>query len=539
MRLFKVTLITLLVCLVSIPLLSCASKSDLAPVSEYQVVTAQRGGLVIEITAVGNLALSRTENLAFDLFYQEGTVEEILVEEGDTVKEGQVLAKLDAEEWEDELTALEDKVITAERQLLADELQLMSKERALIQAEINIEKAEIALHEANLFQWPDIEVAQAKLDKAKYYVEYAHQRLADATTDDEQAHWSRLVAKAEEDLITAEDNLNIILSGTTLDEVLIKKLELQLSEMNYEEAKKAIEDAQIAIEDAQRDLEDVQEALDEAKGKSPIITAPFDGFITKVNVEGGDEIMTGTVAVQLADPEKFEADIMVGEMDILQMKLGGEAQVQVDAVQGISLPAEVTHISPTATISQGVVNYKIKVALQSLEAIAQEQQAVRQEQTQNITEGELPERLKQAIEEGRMTQEQTEEMMKQMQQGQGQQQPQGQMPTMTLEDFQLMEGLTVTVSIIVDERNDVLLVPNAAIATQGRQTFVQVLAADGTLEQRTIQTGISDYQFTEVTEGLSEGEQIIVPQGTSTTPTTQQGQRQQGGTFIPGVGRIR
>jgi multidrug efflux pump subunit AcrA (membrane-fusion protein) len=95
------------------------------------------------------------------------------------------------------------------------------------------------------------------------------------------------------------------------------------------------------------------------------------------------------------------------------------------------------------------------------------------------------------------------------------------------------------VSIIVDERNDVLLVPNAAITTQGRQTFIQVSAADGTLEQRVIQTGISDYQFTEVVEGLSEGEQVVVPQGTTTATTTPQQQGSPGGMFIPGMGRPR
>ena len=171
----------------------------------------------------------------------------------------------------------------------------------------------------------------------------------------------------------------------------------------------------------------------------------------------------------------------------------------------------------------------------------QQRQAPRQQvATENTTPGELPERLRQAIAEGRITQEQAEEMMKQRQQGQAGQQPQGQTPTMIPENFQLREGLTITVSIIVDERNNVLLVPNAAITTQSRQTFVQVPAADGTLEQRAIQTGISDFQYTEVIEGLNEGEQIIVPEGTTTTtPTTQQGQRPPGGMFIPGVGRIR
>jgi len=240
------------------------------------------------------------------------------------------------------------------------------------------------------------------------------------------------------------------------------------------------------------------------------------GFITKVNVEGGDEVMKGTLAVQLADPNKFEANILVSEMDILQVKLGGEAWVQVDAMPGMSLPAEVTHISPTATIQSGVVNYRVKVEIESLEAVQQERQEARQEAMQGIAQGEIPERLKQAIEEGRITQEQIEEMIRQRQQGQGGQQ---QIPAMLLEDFQLREGLTVTVSILVQERTDVLLVPNSAITSQGGQAYVQVVSPDGTTEERPVTTGLSDWQYTEITKGLSEGEKVVVT-GTGTTTTT-------------------
>ena len=104
------------------------------------------------------------------------------------------------------------------------------------------------------------------------------------------------------------------------------------------------------------------------------------------------------------------------------------------------------------------------------------------------------------------------------------------------EDFQLREGLTVTVSIIVVEKTDVLVVPNAAITSQEGQSYIQVVTATGETEQRAIQTGISDYQFTEVTEGLSEGEPVVVPQGTASATTTQPGQS---GTriIVPGMGR--
>jgi biotin carboxyl carrier protein len=263
-----------------------------------------------------------------------------------------------------------------------------------------------------------------------------------------------------------------------------------------EDAKYAVEYAQLAVENAKHDVEDAQKTLDDAnkkltdaQGKSPEIKAPFAGFITQVNVEGGDEVLNGTVAVQIADPNKFEAGILVSEMDISKVKLDGEASVQVDAMPGLTLPAKVTHISPTATIQSGVVNYKVKVEVASLETAAQEEQI----------------------------------------------QTTGQGTTAVSSDFQLREGLTVTVSVIVAERQNVLLVPYTAITKEGGQSYVQLVSSTGTTEKQAIKTGITDYQFTEVTEGLSEGEKVIIPQSTKTTTTTQQ--QPQGGMMpIPGVG---
>ena len=119
-------------------------------------------------------------------------------------------------------------------------------------------------------------------------------------------------------------------------------------------------------------------------------------------------------------------------------------------------------------------------------------------------------------------------MLEQMQQARQEQQT-------AMADFQLREGLTVTVSIIIEEATDVLLVPNGAITTQGQQSYVQVLSSDGSIENRAVTTGISNWLYTEVTEGLSEGEQVVVPQGTASTTTTQQG-GPPGGMMIPGMG---
>jgi len=524
----------------------CASAG--AQTAEGQSVTVQRGDLRVDITAAGNLALARTEDLAFDIpstFSKTSpiTVKEVLVEAGDSVQEGQELVKLDTLEWDKQLKTLEKELVTAQRDLATAQHKVMEKEFAVSQAQLGLQSAE-----DNLDQIDAVKEIQDEIDDAEAILKAAKMAISGELAGSNITYWLQQItywtarrAEAKSDLQELlRDSIVKVSSGSTAEvsrdvalQVAEGALNVQQKQMDFEDAQIAVDNAKLDEEDAKQDVTDAQSNLDEAKSLSPIIKAPFTGFITEVNVEGGDEILNGTLAMQLADPNKFEAEIMVSEMDISQVKLGGDARVEVDALSGLTLPAKVTQIAPTATIQSGVVNYKVKVEVASLEEMMQERQAAQQEATEKIQQGELPERLKQAVDSGRITQEQAEEMLKQGQQGQaGQQQ---QVATAALENFQLREGLTVTVSIIIDEKTDVLLVPNAAITTERGQSYVQVVTASGATEKRAIQTGITDYQFTEVTEGLAEGEQIIVPEGTTTTSTTQQGQ--QGMMFFGGPPR--
>jgi RND family efflux transporter MFP subunit len=368
---------------------------------QYQTATVQAGNLTVEISGSGNLALSSTEDVAFEM---AGTVQEVLVEEGDSVEEGQVLARLDTSERESELTGLE---------------------RAVLQAKINLKNAKLALE------------------------------------------------RAEED-----DNADPL-------DIDMKELQVTLAEGN---------------------LDDAEEALEEATNASPEVIAPFDGFVTNVNVRGGDEVKKGTVAATIADPDKFEVDILVSEMDISEVEKGGRATLQADAISGITFPAEVTYIAPTATIQSGVVNYQVTVEVGSLSDIAQLLPS-------GITppEGSTP----------------PEGFTPQAGWGNSSRTQAGG----TFEAIQLRDGLTVTVNIIVDQRTNVLVVPNGAITTLGGRSYVEVLSPDGTIETRAVRTGITDYVNTEVTDGLNEGEKVIVPEGTSAS-TQQQG----GGGMFPGGG---
>ncbi len=244
-------------------------------------------------------------------------------------------------------------------------------------------------------------------------------------------------------------------------------------------------------------------------------------------MEGGDEIYKGSLAVSIADPSQFEADIYVSEMDIYDIELGMPATVELMSYTGVSFPAEVTKIAPTATNQSGVVSYSVRVQLLEPESI---------EQTGTAQTGQMPAgdntQMPPSPSEGLSLPEGQSAQEGGFFPGQGQM-PEGAQFPFAVEEEQwelsdLKEGLTVTITIVTEEASDVLLVPASAITTRGKMSSVQVMKGD-TVEIRRVTTGISDYQNTEITDGLSEGE-IVVNSTTSTiTSSSNSSQQQQGG----------
>jgi len=393
---YTILMACILVALTVTPL-GCSSGPGGTEATEYQTATVQRGDIAVDITASGNLELSDKRSLSFGTW---GTVGEVLVEEGDSITKGQVLARLDAPQLEINVALaqleLEQKINSSYSYTHLSDVP--GTWLALDEVEDSLTEAQQLLDEGKIGE------AQSSLDQAELAVD-----------------------KAKEKAEYRQTKLYLPLS--------IRRLELQ--------------------------LDSAEAGLDEAR-----ITAPFDGIAIKVNVDAGQGVNADTVVMEVARTTDFEVDILVSEMDIFQVSEGENATVQIDALPGMSLPAQVTYVSPTATIASGVVNYEVKVEIQPLEAVAQKQ---------------------------------------------------------------LREGLSVIVSLPEEERDDVLLVPNSAITTQGGQTYVQVVSPNGTTEERIIGTGISNWQYTEVTQGLSEGEQVVVPDTTTPQQEGPEGMWIQGG----------
>ena len=453
MKILKPVLIVLILCSIIIPSLSCAKNTATIPAN--QVVTVKRGNIEEDITASGNLAYSDYQDLAFQISgastQQPLTVAEVDVQVGDSVEAGQVLVKADT-------VYLQQAITTATRAVKTSEI-------ALEQATNNYRQI---TYPYTYKTWVlDIPEAIAYTSEIQRELKEAIAVMQELGLSREQYDWTQYwdvwhdLTDAQANLTQAREHL---IKGSGPD-VFASGIAPVSDYWTLRAAELSMETAQVSLDAANGNLSQAQDNI-----KNSVIVAPFAGFVTMVNVAGGAQVQRGVVAVRLVDPTKFEAELLVNEMDIVNLKLGGDATVQINAMPTLTIPAKVTFISPTATITSGVVNYEVKVELQTPQAD---------------------------------------------QQGQG--------PAAPPANFQLRDGLAVTVSIILAQRTNVLLVPNAAITTQGGQSYVQVLTPSGTTEARAIKTGISNWQYTEVTEGLSEGDKVVVNQGTTTTPTSQQG----------------
>ena len=78
-------------------------------------------------------------------------------------------------------------------------------------------------------------------------------------------------------------------------------------------------------------------------------------------------------------------------------------------------------------------------------------------------------------------------------------------------------GMTASPNIVVEQRDNVLMVPNRAVRSQGRQRFATVMF-EGQAMQVPVQTGLSNDTMTEIVSGLKEGDTVVL---TSTTTTNQ------------------
>ncbi|MEJ2753030.1 MAG: efflux RND transporter periplasmic adaptor subunit [Chloroflexota bacterium] len=262
------------------------------------------------------------------------------------------------------------------------------------------------------------------------------------------------LSSASADISAAQANLNksqadydALLAGPTGAQIRAAESSLAKAKADLADLTKGASPQEITI--AEAELEQARIDLlsaDEALADS-VIVAPFDGLVTDVLVSVGERAAGNVVDLVSG---QFKAVLQVDELDIGALSVGQPAVISFEAWPDAALSGEIYSIAPSSSgDAEGIVKYDV---------------------TLRFEPGDLP----------------------------------------------ILVGMTADAQLITDQKQDVLLVPNAAV-TADRQAgtySVNLVVGDQDgrplVEEREVEIGLKDKNFTEILSGLSAGDIVQI-----------------------------
>ena len=259
---------------------------------------------------------------------------------------------------------------------------------------------------------------------------------------------------------------------------IISKADWDKAVSGYEIAEANKQSAYYSVQSAGATVNEARDNLNRTN-----IYAPMSGTISKLSVELGERVvgtqqMAGTEILRVANLSHMEVEVDVNENDIVKVSISDSAIVEVDAYLKKEFKGIVTEIANSADgvlTSDQVTNFKVKVR-------------ILEESYKDLLEGK-PEHFS-----------------------------------------PFRPGMTATVDIISDKRNDIIGVPISAIViktdtstvkkgskketkieTDSEEKFECVFVKDGEKAKlKVIKTGIQDDTNIEIISGLEENEEVII-----------------------------
>ncbi len=310
-------------------------------------------------------------------FGSTGIVADVKVKVGDRVKKGDVLAVLDT-------TDLQQKVTQAEQSYLLQQLTysgtVQADPRDILTAQSAYSSTLAAYNAAqqdyqNLatkqaVQCAQLTTAQNNLNRAQA----AYDRLANDHQASQylNADWGPFQSVVN-GLSDAQTAYQLAVANCNIAKTGLNDSALRSAQAQVQNAKNTLDNL-IAprhekIQQAAAQLEQSRLSLEQAKKNlaEATIVAPFDGVITTVNVAPGGSGSVST-PIEIADESHLHIDVLVDETQISQVQDGQTVNMTLDALPGITVTGKVDAIDPAGTISQGVVNYNVRVLLDPTDA---------------------------------------------------------------------------------------------------------------------------------------------------------------------------
>ncbi|MCC7177663.1 MAG: efflux RND transporter periplasmic adaptor subunit [Acidobacteria bacterium] len=268
------------------------------------------------VTASGEIVATRYADIGSASM---GRLVSLAVKEGDPVKAGQVVARIDpvqasttADAAAAGLRALEAEVDAAASQIRAGQADLAAAEARATDAQRALTRAR-ELRQAGLIAQSEFDTAQATADSTAAQVRAAEAAIR--RLEETRAAAERRVAQGRAEVARARD--------------VVAKTD---------------------------------------------ITAPIDGVVTRLDVEEGEMVVIGvqnqpgTILMTISDLSSINAEVKVAEADVLRLALGNTAGVTLEALPGKTFPGRVVEIGASALPQLGTQaaarEFRVKVRLE-------------------------------------------------------------------------------------------------------------------------------------------------------------------------------
>ena len=128
-------------------------------------------------------------------------------------------------------------------------------------------------------------------------------------------------------------------------------------------AKDAFLNNDLDVQSSELSVKQKENALQDAKDNlsNYYVYAPFAGTISNIAVKKTDSVSSGTTIATLIT-EKQVAEISLNEVDVAKIQIGQKATLTFDAIPDLTITGKVVEIDSIGTVSQGVVNYTVKIS---------------------------------------------------------------------------------------------------------------------------------------------------------------------------------
>jgi len=313
--------------------------------SQRGVVTVQTGNVVRQdltsiVTASGEIKPKNYINLGANTI-GPAPITEILVKEGDRVRQGQVVARLESTQAGADVAAQKATIDTALADSAASEAALRANQDAVNTAEATIARS------------------KAELDRTKLNLDRATELLK-----------GQLIAKQDFDQKRAEYD-------TAVAALAESEARLAQAKAQDSQARQQLNSSQKRVVQYQAGLTRTTDVLQKYS-----VVSPIDGVVTNLPVRVGETVVPGvqnsaaSTIMTVADMSLITAEVKVDETDIVNVKLGQKADVTIDAMPGTIFKGHVTEIGNTAILrstgvaasqsavsSQEAKDFKVVVAL--------------------------------------------------------------------------------------------------------------------------------------------------------------------------------